>query len=239
MKIIGVIPARYSSERLPGKPLIEIKGKILIQRVWEQAKRAKKLEQVIIATDDKRIFSAARSFGAQAIMTSAICLSGTERVAEVAKKTSGDVFINIQGDEPLISPSTIDKVASVFIKNKDVLCSTAIYKTNDKKQMENPNVVKVVVDKNNDALYFSRSIIPYCRDKSENLTYCKHIGIYGYRRDFLLKLESLKSPDLEKIEKLEQLKILWYGYKIRCVETDCDSIGVDTPANILKVERLL
>lgn len=239
MKIIGVIPARYYSTRLPGKPLIEIKGKVLIQRVWEKAKKAKRLNRIIIATDDKRIYSAAKNFGAQVIMTPSSCSSGTTRVACVAKKIKGDVFINIQGDEPLISPSTIDRVASIFIKNKDVVCATAVYKTNNIQLLENPNVVKVVLDKNNDALYFSRSIIPFCRDNSRNLKFHKHIGIYGYRRDFLLKLDKLKSPHIEEVEKLEQLKILWHGYKIRCVETKHDSIGVDTQKDLLKVEKLL
>lgn len=201
--------------------------------------KARKLSRVIIATDDKRILDVAKSFGADALLTSRDCASGTARVGEVAQRIKGDVFINVQGDEPLISPLTIDRVADCFIRDRDVVCVTAVYKTADTKKLKDAGVVKVVVDKNNDALYFSRSLIPFNRDKTARPTYFKHIGIYGYTRDFLRKLGQLKSPILEEIEKLEQLKILWHGYKIRCVETKYNSIGVDTHRDLKIVERFL
>ncbi len=235
MRIIGIIPARYSSSRFPGKPLVLIKNKPLIQWVYEKAIRSVKLDAVFIATDDKRIFSAAKFFGASVIMTPKNCASGTGRVAIAASKLKGDVFINIQGDEPLISPKTINAVADVFLKNKKIDCATAIFKTSDLSVVNNQNTVKVVLDKYNNAMFFSRAVIPFCRDKDKKLYYNKHIGIYGYTRKFLATITKMSSTELENIEKLEQLKILWHGFKIKCVCAHSDSIGIDRLEDIRKV----
>jgi len=248
MRIIGVIPSRYASSRFPGKPLALIKGKPLIRRVWERAKMAKHLDDVIIATDDERISSAARSFGAKVEMTSARCASGTDRVAEVAARyPDAAAFVNIQGDEPLISPLTIDGVASVFLKDKDgsVECATAVFPTTKiaSPEIENASTAKVITDRNGFALYFSRALIPapaaHASLKS-GVIYLKHIGIYGYRRNFLVeKIKSLEPCPMESIEQLEQLRFLYNGIKIRCVNASSDSFGVDTPGDIVKIEKLL
>ena len=239
MNFTGIIPARYASTRFPGKPLVIIQGKSMIQRVYEQAKRSKKLSDVVVATDDKRIADHVKSFGGKFIMTSAKHRTGTERCAEVSKKlrlSNKDVVINIQGDEPFIDPAQIDAVCKCFA-NKETQIATLVKKISDTKELFNPNVVKAVFDKNNFALYFSRNPIPYLReDKQENWLkqhdYYKHIGIYGYKAEVLAALVKLKSTALEKAESLEQLRWLENGYKIKIQETKLESVAIDTPNDL-------
>ena len=239
MNFTGIIPARYASTRFPGKPLVIIQGKSMIQRVYEQAKRSKKLSDVVVATDDKRIADHVKSFGGKFIMTSAKHRTGTERCAEVSKKlrlSNKDVVINIQGDEPFIDPAQIDVVCKCF-ENKETQIATLVKKISDTKELFNPNVVKAVFDKNNFALYFSRNPIPYLReDKQENWLkqhdYYKHIGIYGYKAEVLAALVKLKSTALEKAESLEQLRWLENGYKIKIQETKLESVAIDTPNDL-------
>lgn len=234
MKIIGVIPARLKSTRLPEKPLQLIKGKYLVQRVYEQANKARQLDDVIIACDHEKIASACRQAGIKAVMTSPRCSSGTDRVAEIARKTKADVFLNIQGDEPLIDPRTIDQVALLF-RDKTVLMGTAVVPLQHKQDLPDPNVVKAILDKQGNVLYFSRSPIPYQRNKVKGLVYYKHLGLYGFRREFLLKFAAMPRTILEKSESLEQLRALQNGYRIRAVVTKYDSIGVDTAQDLKKV----
>jgi 3-deoxy-manno-octulosonate cytidylyltransferase (CMP-KDO synthetase) len=240
-KVVGIIPARFASSRLPGKVLIKIKGKAIIQYVYERAKKAQLLDEVWVATDDKRIEETVEGFGGKAISTSTACLSGTERVAEAAKKIKAEFVINIQGDEPLIPPRLIDEVVEILLEDPKVKMATLRTKILKEEEINNPNVVKVVVDKNDFALYFSRSPIPFFRDpqnKEEKIFY-KHLGIYGYRREFLLKIPFLKETFLEKAEKLEQLRILEGGFKIKVKETKFTSLGLDTREDLEKIKPLL
>lgn len=234
MKIVGVIPARLKSTRLPEKPLQMIQGKYLVQRVYEQAKKARYLNDVIIACDHEKIALACRQAGAKVVLTSPKCSSGTDRVAEIARKIKADVFLNIQGDEPLIDPRTIDQVVLLF-KNKSVLMGTAVIPLESKSDIHDPNVVKAVLDKENNVLYFSRSPIPYQRNQVKDLILYKHLGLYGFRRGFLLKFAALPQTVLEKTESLEQLRALENGFKIKTVITKYDSIGVDTAKDLKKV----
>lgn len=234
MKIVGVIPARLKSTRLPEKPLQMIAGKYLVQRVYEQAKKARHLDDVNIACDHEKIAAACREAGAKVMLTSPSCSSGTDRVAEIARKMKADVFLNIQGDEPLIDPRTIDQVALLF-RDKTVVMGTAVVSLKHKKDINDPNVVKAVLDKQDNVLYFSRSPLPYQRNQVKELVYYKHLGLYGFRREFLLKFAALPQTVLEKSESLEQLRALENGYKIRAVITKYDSIGVDTAKDLKKV----
>ncbi|OGS45976.1 MAG: 3-deoxy-D-manno-octulosonate cytidylyltransferase [Elusimicrobia bacterium RIFOXYD2_FULL_34_15] len=229
MKIIGIIPSRYASTRLPGKPLIKILDKPMIQWVYESVSKSKLLDKVIIATDDKRIFNSAKSFGADVIMTPQ-CNSGTDRLAFVAKKMNCDIVVNIQGDEPLIKHAMIDLAVKPLIDNKDILVSTLATDFTSEQERTNPNDVKVIIDKNNFAIYFSR--LPLQNS-------LKHIGLYVYRNNFLLKYSGMKQTPLEIAEKLEQLRILENGYKIFVVKTKYNTIGVDTKADLLKVGKYL
>ncbi len=242
--VIGVIPARYSSKRLPAKPLLNLAGKSMIQRVYEQAKKSKLLNSVIVATDDERIVAAVKKFGGEVLLTSSDIQSGSDRVAAIAQKLEGDIFVNIQGDEPLIPPPLIDEAVQLLLEDKDVPVSTLIRLINDEKELWDPNVVKVVVNKQMEALYFSRSVIPFVRDasKDEWLTshsFYKHIGIYAYRKNFLLAYTNLSKSKLEETEKLEQLRILEHGYTIKVGITTHESISVDTSADAERVCRLL
>ncbi len=234
MKIVGVIPARLKSTRLPEKPLQILQGKYLVQRVYEQAKKAHHLDDVIIACDHEKIASACRQTGAKVILTSPDCSSGTDRVAEIARKIKADVFLNIQGDEPLIDPRTIDQVALLF-RDSAVLMGTAVVPLKQKQDITDPSVVKAVLDKKGNVLYFSRSPLPYQRNQVKNLIFYKHLGLYGFRREFLLNFAALPQTMLEKAESLEQLRALENGFKIRAVITKHDSIGVDTAKDLKKV----
>jgi 3-deoxy-manno-octulosonate cytidylyltransferase (CMP-KDO synthetase) len=231
---VGIIPSRYSSTRFPGKPLAPILGKPMIQRVYEGAMKAKLLERVIIATDDERIFHAAESFGAEAWMTSPHHTSGTERICEVAQKLKTGLVINIQGDEPLLQGKMIDGLV-VTLQEKSIPMASLMIKDNDPTHLHDSNIVKVVVDKNDYALYFSRSALPF----QPSDFFFRHIGIYGYQRDFLLKFSQLPPSRLEKEEKLEQLRALENGYKIKMVETEFATLSVDSPQDIIKIEEFL
>jgi len=228
-KIIGVIPARLKSRRLPEKPLINLCGKPLIQWVYEQSKKA--LDNIIIATDDERIRSVAEGFGANVVMTSNKHQSGTDRVREAVSDIDVTYVVNIQGDQPLIPPSMINELVDCLINSEVPMVTLKKEITRD--EVENPNIVKVVCDRNDLALYFSRSVIPYsgvCH---------KHIGIYGYRKDFLFKFAQLPQGILEKKEGLEQLRALEHGYKIKVKTTEYDSFSVDTEEDFLLVKKLM
>jgi len=237
MKVIAVIPARYNSKRFPGKPLVEIRNKPLIQWVYEKVKMSNCFDIIVIATDDENIYNTVKGFGADVMMTSKKHKSGTDRVAEVAKKIDGesdDIIVNIQGDEPLISPITIKKIVMTMKKNREILVATPICLIKDKNEFCNPNIVKVTVDKNMFALYFSRSPIPH-----SSANFYKHIGLYAYRRDFLFKFVRLSVSKLENIERLEQLRILENGYRIKTVLVRDDSIPVDVPEDVKRIELIL
>ena len=233
--IVAVIPARYQSSRFLGKPLVMIAGKLMIQRVYEQVKKSERISRVIVATDDKRIYNAVHQFQGEVVMTGE-CSCGTERVYEVVRHYLCDIVINIQGDETLIKPEMIDELVAEF-DDDNVLMATLCKEITSDADINNPNIVKVVRDKNEDALYFSRYPIPYNRDQRNDVKYFKHIGIYGYRKDFLKEYVKMSSTSLETVENLEQLRVLENGYKIRVRETSYDSIGVDIPEDILKIEK--
>lgn len=239
MKALGVIPARLGSVRLPRKPLKKIAGKLLVQHVYQNVKKSKWLDDVVVATDSKEIVQAVDDFGGEAVLTSPAHASGTERVGEVAKKFKKyDTFVNIQGDEPLMAGSAVDKLLRDFGKEKTALIASLYTPKTEKKEFENPNVVKVVLDKKGCALYFSRATIPFDRSGKDS-GFMKHLGIYAYRRKFLMELPKLKASLLENREKLEQLKWLDNGYKIRMIACRADSIGVDTEEDLKLVERLI
>ena len=234
-KILGVIPARYTSSRYPGKPLARIGSKTMLEHVFERTSQARYLTCVIIATDDERIATAARSFGAPVRMTRPDHLSGTDRVAEVASADTAELIVNIQGDEPLIDPAAIDAALLPLLHEDDILMATLKKRIENPRELGDPNVVKVVTDRAGNAIYFSRSTIPYAREVAPHY---KHIGLYVYRRDFLLGYSELPVGPLEQAERLEQLRALENGYSIRVVETDYESMGVDTPEDLERVSKL-
>jgi 3-deoxy-manno-octulosonate cytidylyltransferase (CMP-KDO synthetase) len=233
-----VIPSRYGSTRFPGKPLAEIAGKPMIRWVWEAARRARLASRVVVATDDARIADAVRAFGGEVAMTSEACASGTDRVAEVAATLEEEVFLNLQGDEPLMSPAVVDAVIAPLLSDRAVEMTTAALPMDDMERFSDPMVVKVVADDRGDALYFSRAPIPHDRE-GRPVRWRKHLGIYGYRKDFLLRLASMPPSSLEAVEMLEQLRVLQAGYRIRVVDVALDSVGVDTPEDLKKVEERL
>jgi len=243
MRVLGIIPARFASTRFPGKPLHPIAGKPLIQRVVEQCRKAKSLSEVIVATDDARIAEVSRQF-CRVEMTRADHPSGSDRIAEAAARCECDQVVNIQGDEPLIDPAVIDLVAAALAESE---MSTAATPITNPAEYDNPNIVKVVVNAAGRALYFSRRTIPYLREAaslsaSEQLAafpFLKHLGIYGYRRETLLRLVEFPISRLENAEKLEQLRALDHGISIAVAKVDYDSIGVDVPGDVDRVEKLL
>ncbi len=240
MKALGVIPARLGSTRLSEKILRPIGGKPMIQHVWERAKQAKTLEEVIIATDDKRIQKCVEEFGGKAFMTRADHPNGTSRIAEVMGHFNQEIVINIQGDQPLVDPQALDEMVRVFEKADDVEILTLAVRMTDKASFENPNVVKVVCDEDGNALYFSRAAIPFFQgEKKCAFSFLKHLGVYGYRRDFLLKFVAWGPGILENNEKLEQLRVLERGRSIRVIETEYDFISVDTEEDLHEVEKRL
>ena len=240
MKIAAVIPARYDSTRFPGKPLAKIDGKPMIEHVYERVKKAENIDEVLVATDDERIKEAVIDFEGKVEMTSSEHKSGTDRVAEVARELDVDIIVNVQGDEPLIEPVMIDQAIRPFKENNDLVMSTLKKKIDNLNEINNPNVVKVITDKNNYALYFSRSTIPYKRESSNfEADFYKHIGLYVYKKDFLLKYSEMETSSLEKTESLEQLRVLENGYKIKVVETAFDTVGVDTPEDLQYVKELI
>jgi 3-deoxy-manno-octulosonate cytidylyltransferase (CMP-KDO synthetase) len=243
VNIVGIIPARYASTRFPGKPLALIAGKPLIQHVVEQCQKARSLSEIIVATDDTRIFEVAHNF-CRVEMTLPDHPSGSDRIAEVAERISCDAIVNIQGDEPLIDPNVVDAVANALAQNEMSTAATAIKNLSE---YDNPNVVKVVVNAAGRALYFSRRTIPYLREAasrsaSEQLAafpFLKHLGIYGFRRGTLLRLVKFPVSPLENAEKLEQLRALDHGINIAVVKVNYDSVGVDMPEDVAKVEKIL
>jgi 3-deoxy-manno-octulosonate cytidylyltransferase (CMP-KDO synthetase) len=237
-KFLGVIPARFSSSRFPGKVLAPLAGKPMLQHVYERASQARYLTSTIIATDDPRIFDAARGFGARVRMTRDDHPSGTDRVAEVASAENAEVIVNIQGDEPLIDPAAIDAAILPVAHDPSILMATLKKKIEDLSEVTNPHVVKVITDRAGDAIYFSRCPIPFDRDGALATPHYKHIGLYVYQRDFLLSYSALPVGPLEQAERLEQLRALENGYRIRVVETEYESLGVDTPADLARVAKL-
>ncbi|HTY46024.1 MAG TPA: 3-deoxy-manno-octulosonate cytidylyltransferase [Patescibacteria group bacterium] len=241
MNVIGVIPARYSSSRFEGKVLADILGKPMLQHVWERAKQAKILDELIIACDDERVYDASRGFGANVVLTAKGHACGTDRIIEVVNPREVKVVVNIQGDEPLIDPMMIDMAARSLLEDETVSMATIMKKIENTAEIHDPHVVKVIVDKNNFALYFSRAAIPHHAQNSEvkTLAYYKHIGLYAYTKDFLFIYRNLPVSSLEKIECLEQLRVLQEGYKIKVLETKSETIGVDTPADLERVKEFL
>ena len=241
---IAIIPARYASTRLPGKPLVALAGKLMIERVWERVRRAKKISRVIVATDDERIIRAVAAFGGEAVMTRSEHRSGTERVAEVAATTvreGEEIFVNVQGDEPLIEPAAIDTAVEAIESDESAPVATLAVPIAKPADIMDPNVVKVVLDFDGNALYFSRAPIPWVRDRNApvHARHLKHLGLYAFRRAALLDFPTLPLGDLERIEQLEQLRWMENGYKIRVAETPHDSISVDVPEDVSRLEQLL
>lgn len=238
--VVAILPARWGSTRFPGKPLHVIAGKPLIQHVWERTLRAKNISRVIVATDDMRIAEAAFAFGAEVAVTSPKHRSGTDRIAEVAKKLKGaSHLLNVQGDEPLVDPALLNRLAKTLLADPklDMVTAANVFAPGD--DVANPNAVKVVLGRDGNALYFSRSPIPYIRDAQAAVPYYRHQGIYGYSLKFLLQFVQWKPSPLEKAEQLEQLRALENGGRIRVLITKHASVGVDTPGDAVAVEKIL
>ena len=238
MSAVGVIPARFRASRFPGKPLAPIAGRPMLQHVIEGARRAKRLREVLVATDDARIAEAAAALGAPVVMTSADHPTGTDRLAEAAASFADAIVVNIQGDEPLIEGFVIDAAVEALEADAGAVASTVVHPL-EPGALDDPNRVKVVLDRHGRALYFSRSRIPALRDAKAAPRYWQHVGLYAYRRRFLLDFVKLERTPLEKAEALEQLRALEHGYRIRTVETKYDSVGVDTPEDLERVRRHL
>lgn len=235
MRIIGVIPARFESSRFPGKPLIDLKGKSMIQRVYEGAKKASGLDKVIVATDDQRIYDHVKGFGGDVVMTNSSHQTGTDRCGEVALDIDADVIINIQGDEPLVDYRQLDQLCEIFNDTTVDIATLGIRIPKDSEELSDPNRIKIVVDKNMNALYFSRSAIPFVRDQDVTYPFLRHIGLYAYRKSVLMDLIKMAPTDLEKVESLEQLRWLYNGHSIRVVETDIETPNIDTPEDVKRV----
>jgi 3-deoxy-manno-octulosonate cytidylyltransferase (CMP-KDO synthetase) len=240
-KVVVVIPARYGSTRLPGKPLVSLNGQPMIQRVYERAKSARRVDRVIVATDDDRIVKAVTSFGGEARMTRPDHRTGTERVAEVAAHVEGQVFVNVQGDEPLLDPAAVDTAVSALLEEPQSAVATVATPIKVPGDIMDPNVVKVVLDFDDNALYFSRAPIPWVRDTGSTIQvrHLKHLGLYVFQREALLEYPTLPQGELERIEQLEQLRWLENGSKIRVAEVEHDAISVDVPEDVPRVEKLL
>jgi 3-deoxy-manno-octulosonate cytidylyltransferase (CMP-KDO synthetase) len=240
MKVIGVIPARYGSTRLEGKPLMDICGKPMVQLVYEAAQKAHLLDQVYVATDDTRIVEAVEKFGGKACMTSPNHNTGTDRVAEVATGVEADIIVNIQGDEPLFNPAMIDEVVQPFMDEPDLPMSTLCVPILEEENLNIPHVVKVVFDQKGNALYFSRSLIPYPRKKIDFRAY-EHIGLYAYRKNFLMTYVKIPQTRLEIIESLEQLRVLEAGYRLKVIVSahPYDGLSVDTIEDLEKVRKIV
>lgn len=244
VEVVAIVPARYESNRFRGKPLALIAGKPMIQHVVERARQVELLSRVIVATDDIRIAECVRSFGGEYVMTGNNHVSGSDRLAEAAERigiAEQDVVVNIQGDQPLFPPEVVEQVARPLLDEPDLPMSTLIYKIVRQEEITDPNHVKTVFDHNNYALYFSRSPIPFQRNPNEVVapTYYKHLGFYAYRKKFLTTFVKLPEGEWERYEKLEQLRALEYGYKIKVTLTEHDSIEVDTPEDLHRVEQYL
>jgi 3-deoxy-manno-octulosonate cytidylyltransferase (CMP-KDO synthetase) len=252
MAVVAIIPARYGSTRLPGKPLARIGGKPMIQHVYERAARAKGLDRVLVATDDQRVEETVRGFGGEVMMTSKNHVSGTDRLAEVARKIKADWFVNVQGDLPFIQPETIARAVRPMRRNRSILMGTVGTPILDEQEWRNPNIVKVLTDREGFALYFSRSPIPYVcngaidvdgnklmHSSKRRIWGYRHVGLYVYRRDFLMKFARLRPTALEQIESLEQLRALAHGHRIFVAAVDERSVEVDTPEDLARAEDYL
>lgn len=241
VKVVVVIPARYASTRLPGKPLVSLGGKPMIQRVYERARLSKRANRVIVATDDARIVKAVEGFGGEARMTRPDHRTGTERVAEVAAHEQGDVFVNVQGDEPLLDPVAVDTAIASLLEEPAASISTVATAIKTPADIMDPNVVKTVLDFDGNALYFSRAPIPWVRDTASKIQvrHWKHLGLYVFQREALLEYPTLPQGELERIEQLEQLRWLENGWKIRVAEVEHDAVSVDVPDDVKRVEKLL
>jgi len=240
-QIVAVIPARYASARLPGKALVPLAGKPMIQHVWERVRQAKRVARVIVATDDERILHIVESFGGEAQMTRPDHRSGTERAAEVAAHVEGDIFVNVQGDEPMIDPAVVDAAVETLLDEPAAALATVATPIKHPADILDPNVNKVVLDFDGNALYFSRAPIPWVRDTDHRVhaRYLKHLGLYVYQREALLEFPTLPQGDLERVERLEQLRWLENGWKMRVGEVEYDSVSVDVPEDVARVEKLL
>lgn len=242
-EIIAIIPARFASERFPGKVIADLLGKPLIVHTYERAMEATCLSRVLVATDDDRVTEALAPYDIEVVMTSPDHPSGTDRIAEVARGTSADIIVNVQGDEPMLDPRSIDRAVEALINNPDADMATARHAITDRADIDDPNVVKVVCDTNGVALYFSREPIPHVRDSDSGASaehvYWQHIGLYVFRRDFLLKYAEMEPTPLELLEKLEQLRALENGHKIAVIDTEFKIIGVDTPEDLERARQLL
>ncbi len=241
LRIVAVIPARYAASRLPGKPLVSLAGKPMIQHVWERARQAQRVTRVIVATDDERILKAVAGFGGEAHMTRPDHRSGTERIAEVAAHVDGEVFVNVQGDEPLLEPAAVDAAVDALLTEPLAAVATVATPIRAAADIVDPNVVKTVLDFDGNALYFSRAPIPWARDSNHRVhaRYLKHLGLYVFQRDALLEFPTLPQGELERIEQLEQLRWMENGWKIRVAEIPYDSVSVDVPEDVARVEKLM
>ncbi|MGC1484859.1 MAG: 3-deoxy-manno-octulosonate cytidylyltransferase [Candidatus Acidiferrum sp.] len=240
-EVVIVIPARFGSTRLPGKPLVSLAGKPMIQHVYERAKMAAKASRVIVATDDERIVKAVEAFGGEARMTRLDHRTGTERVAEVAAHEKGDVFVNVQGDEPLLDPVAVDTAINALLEEPAAAISTVATPIRTQADIMDPNVVKTILDFDDNGIYFSRAPIPWVRDTASKIQvrHLKHLGLYVFQRDALLEYPTLPQGELERIEQLEQLRWLENGWKIRVAEVEHDAVSVDVPEDVARVEKLL
>lgn len=238
-RVVAIIPARYLSTRLPGKPLALIDGKTMVEHVCRAAELARSVDAAIVATDDTRVAETVDRFGALAVMTSASHATGTDRLAEVAAALDAEIIVNLQGDEPLMTPDAIDAAIAPLLSDSNELAATLRRRIDDPADLAAPSVVKLVVDAAGYALYFTRAPIPFVRPGQPAPVAWRHMGLYVYRRDFLLELATLPQTPLEQAEGLEQLRILEHGYRIRTVETTIDTIGVDTPEDLDRVRRLV
>src|SRR5499427_5853596 len=240
-KVVIVIPARYASTRLPGKPLVQLAGKPMVQRVYERAKLARSANRVIVATDDERILKAVEGFGGEARMTRTDHRTGTERIAEVAAHTDGEVFVNVQGDEPLLDPAAVDIAVQALLEEPMASVATVAVPIRTPADIMDPNVVKTVLDFEDNALYFSRAPIPWVRDAAHKVhtRHLKHLGLYVFQRNALLEYPTLPQGELERLEQLEQLRWMENGWKIRVADVEHDAVSLDVPEDVERVEKLL
>jgi 3-deoxy-manno-octulosonate cytidylyltransferase (CMP-KDO synthetase) len=244
MKVVGIIPSRWESSRFPGKSLAKIGGKPLIQWVWERASLANRLESVWVATDDKRIEDVVKGFGGNVVMTRTDHPSGTDRIAEAVQKSNASIVFNIQGDEPLIEPELIDELATLMMRDRHCQMATAASRIENDRELADPSVVKVVLSEAGKALYFSRAVIPHVRERQagrlhQHCDFLRHVGLYGYRAEFLKQFVQTAPCAMEKMEKLEQLRALYMGADIRVTVVDSVAPGVDTPADAVRVEKIM
>lgn len=240
-QVIVVIPSRYGSTRLPGKPLVSLAGKPMVQHVYERAKKAQTVQRVIVATDDQRIVDAVKSFGGEVRLTRADHRTGTERIAEVAVHEKGDIYVNVQGDEPLIDPVAIDTAVASLLEEPAAQIATVATPIRHASDIMDPNIVKTVLDFDSNGMYFSRAPIPWVRDTQQKIhvKYWKHLGLYVFQREALLEYPTLPQGELEKIEQLEQLRWLENGWRIRVAEVEHDAVSVDVPEDVTRVEKLM